>query len=289
MKRSFPFVVAALVVAAVAVPMAGMAAVSEPAPAADATAAQTGTNTTNATVAPGERMSGVVGVQKAEVEGEVDRRAFGLQVARAATAESKASVVAGQFGDIEHRIHALEQRKANLTEARQNGSMSEGKYRAQVAELSAKLDSAKELANETAAESEGLPDDLLASKGVNASAIQLLQQRASELGGGEVADIARDIAGPPEDPRETDRRPTDRGPDADRPGNSQHGGPNMPAGDATDATDAASEMDNDTTDAVTNATDDVNVTTDTADDVMNATEETVENTTASVTNTTDAV
>ena len=102
MERNLPFVVAALVVAAVAVPVAGMAAVGDPAPVAHDTTPQTGTNTTegNATVAPGERMSGVIGVQKAEVEGAVDRRAFGLQVASAASTQGKAGVIAGQAENI---------------------------------------------------------------------------------------------------------------------------------------------------------------------------------------------
>jgi len=234
MRRNLPFVVAALVVAAVAVPMVGMAAVGDPAPAADTTAAQTGNTTDgNATVAPGERMSGVIGVQKAEVEGEVDRRAFGLQVAGAATAESKAGVVAGQAENIQQRLDALEARKANLTEARENGSITAGKYRAQVAELSTKIQSARTLANATAAESEGLPEELLASKGINVTAIQTLQERAGELRGGEIAEIARDIAGPPADRGPSDRRPDDRGRADQRPGDAERETPTVPGGNRT--------------------------------------------------------
>jgi hypothetical protein len=268
MRRNLPFVVAALVVAAVAVPMVGMAAVGDPAPAADTTAAQTGNTTDgNATVAPGERMSGVIGVQKAEVEGEVDRRAFGLQVASAATAESKAGVVAGQVENIRQRLDALEARKANLTEARENGSITAGKYRAQVAGLSAKIQSARTLANATAAESEGLPEELLASKGVNVTAIKTLQERAGELRGGEIAEIARDIAGPPADRGPGDRRPDDRGRADQRPGDTERETPTAPGGNRTDDVENATGDDGlDTTPESDGATGGTNGTVDSTTD-----------------------
>ena len=292
MQRSLPFVVAALVVAAVAVPVAGMAAVGEPVPATDESVAQTDTNSSNATVAPGERLSGVVGVQKAEVEGEVNRRAFGLQIANASTNASKASVVAGQFDNIQQRLAALEQRKANLTEARQNGSISEGKYRAQVAELSARLDAARNLANETGEESKGLPADLLEARGVNATAIQTLQQRASELGGGEVAEIAREIGGAPDDAGREGRG--NNGPESDLPetdnDDAANDSPDVPAGNATDGVDSTTDTVDETTDAVDNTTDTV---TDSTDDNTTESSDTGDNTTETVddatTNTTDTV
>ena len=300
MQRSLPFVVAALVVAAVAVPVAGMAAVGEPVPAADDTVAQTDTNSSNATVAPGERLSGVVGVQKAEVEGEVNRRAFGLQIANASTNASKASVIAGQFENIQQRLAALEQRKANLTEARQNGSISEGKYRAQVAELSARLDAARNLANETGEESAGLPADLLEARGVNATAIQTLQQRASELGGGEVAEIAREIGGAPDDVGREGRG--NNGPESDLPetdnGGAADDSPDVPAGNATDGVDSTTDavdnttdtVDNtNTTEAVTDSTDNTTESSETVDDTTETVDDATTNTTDAVENATDGI
>jgi hypothetical protein len=204
MERTLPFVVAALVVAAVAIPMAGTAAVS--APAANTTQEANATDST----APGERLAGVVGVQQAEFKGDVDRRAFGRQLDTAGTNASKAGVVAGQVTAITARLDSLQAQKATLAAARENGSLSAGKYRAQIARLTAQIETAQRLANQTAGASAGLPRSVLSAAGVNATAIQTLSERASELGGGEIAEIARDIApgdrGQAEDSR-ADRQP----------------------------------------------------------------------------------
>lgn len=199
MRQSIVVTVAIIVVVSVAaVPISGLAAVGDGRQVGSHDGAGTGTNATddNASVAPGERLSGVVGVQGAELEGEVDRRAFGISVARAATNNSKANVIAAQFGSVEQRIERLKQRQQNLNQSRENGSVSEGKYRAQVAELGARMRNAERMATETGNASQGLPTGLLESKGINATALRTLKQRASELGGTQVAAIARGIAGP---------------------------------------------------------------------------------------------
>jgi hypothetical protein len=177
------------------------------------------TTDTNAT-APGEQLAGVVGVQEAEIEGEVDERAYGITVAKAATNDSKADVVKAQLDNIEQRLNELDQRKANLTEARDNGNISDGRYRAEMSRLAAETETAKRLTNQSENVSQGLPADLLDAKGINATAIQTLQDRANNLTGPEVADIARSIAGsnvggPPADrgPSELPERPT---PDGDQ-------------------------------------------------------------------------
>jgi hypothetical protein len=58
------------------------------------------------------------------------------------------------------------------------------------------MQNARQMATETDNASRGLPADLLESKGINATAIQTLKERAGELGGPQVAAIARGIAGP---------------------------------------------------------------------------------------------
>lgn len=142
-------------------------------------------NRSNATVAPDERLQGVLGVGEAELETEVDSRTFGLTVARAASNDSaRADAVAAQLGELEQRLGELEQ-------ARENCFMSEGAYRARMATVAAELEGTERLANESANASEGLDPELLDEKGINATAIQTLKDRANELGGQEVADIAR--------------------------------------------------------------------------------------------------
>ncbi len=196
MRRST--VVLALVVALASVPVAG-AVVGAPSESPGALHdAQTSNESSNAssTVAPGQQLSGVVGVQQAELEGTVEVRAAGLAIARAETDAAKAAVVAGQYESIGDRLDSLEQRKQDLQAAHANGSLSDGAYRARMAELAAKTESLKRMANQTAAVGTRLPADLLASHGVDARAIRTLSDRAGELAGPEVAKIARSIAGP---------------------------------------------------------------------------------------------
>jgi hypothetical protein len=181
----------AVVAVLVALPVAGAAA------AGGGPVAQTdnATNATNAT-SPGERLSGVVGVQGAELEGEVETRRFGLQVARAASEDARAAVVREQLGEVREGVETVRQRKAALDEARANGSMSEGEYRVRVSELAVRGGTVAELANRTSETAGGLPAAVLEANGVNVTAIQRLQQEAGNLTGPEVAAIARSIAGP---------------------------------------------------------------------------------------------
>lgn len=165
-------------------------------PAAGTAQETTASNASNASVAPGELLTGVVGVQGAEFEGEVERRTFGLRVAQAASDEDRADIVAEELEDQEGKLADLEARKDALEEARANGSISNGTYRAQVAILAAETQNVKTMGNATRNASENLPADLLESKGINATAIQTLMDGAEELTGPEVAEIARSIAGP---------------------------------------------------------------------------------------------
>jgi len=185
-----------LVVGALAaLPMAGMAQSTD---ATTETPTPTETpdgNASNASVAPGAQLAGVVGVQGAEIEGDVRSRSFGIRVARAASNESRAAVVAEQLGDVEQRLSELEAEHEALREARENGSLSEGEYRARAARLHAESRTVQRLANQSADAAAGIPEETLAANGVNATAIQTLRDRAGNLSGQETAAIARSIAG----------------------------------------------------------------------------------------------
>lgn len=224
--------VTAMVVApvAVAAPSGGTGATY----AAQAT--ETPTPDDNASVAPGEKLSGVVGVQGAEISGEVDQRTFGVQVAQANSNSSKADVVGEQLEDVEQRIDELEQRKQTLDEARENGSISEGEYRAKISRVAAELETAKALANASERTAGELPADVLAEKGINVTAIQALTDRAENLSGPEVARIAKSIAGPEVGQSMAgDKRPSEvgevpggapNGTDAGPPNGTEGGAPN---------------------------------------------------------------
>lgn len=183
-------------------------------------------------VAPGEHLSGALAVQEAEFEGEMADRTYGVKVAKAASDDAKADVVGEQLQDVETRLNELEERANELERQRASGEITEGEYRAKMSKVEAERRTAQRLAersNETAGE---LPADALAEKGIDAAAIQTLMERAANLTGPDVAEIARSIAGPnvglgaPGD--RPDTVPDDVGPGADR-------GAQQPGEDTTDA------------------------------------------------------
>lgn len=155
-----------------------------------------GNETANGT-APGARLAGVVNVQGAEVEGEVAERSFGLQLAAATSNASKASVLANQTGDLSERVAELRDRKQALRDARANGTISEGRYRAEMARVAAELSTANQLLNRTSNEATELPAAALQNAGVNATDLERLRRAAGNVSGPEMAAIARDIGGPP--------------------------------------------------------------------------------------------
>ena len=195
-RRTTAVIVAVLVVGSLAAfPVAGLAAQTTETPTESTDTATNDTAGENASVAPGEQLAGVVGVQEAEIEGEIDSRAYGIRVAQSASNDSKAAVAGEQLADVEQRLDELEDRRAALDEARENGSMSEGQYRAQMAKLNAETRTAERLTNQTNETAQTLPVETLEANGVNAAAITALNDHANELRGPEVAEIARSIAG----------------------------------------------------------------------------------------------
>lgn len=151
-------------------------------------------NETNVT--PGERLSGIIGVQNAEVTGDLENRTFGIKVAQAASNDSRADVAKNKLQKVENRLSSLQDRKQALDRAKDNGTVSNGTYNARVAILAAETANVKQQLNATENATDGLPEELLRSKGINVDAIQMLKNNASNLTGPEVAKIARSIAGP---------------------------------------------------------------------------------------------
>jgi hypothetical protein len=191
--------VAALLVAGVVAPFAAAAPATDDPAASGSVAVQDddATNETANETAPGAKLAGVAAVQGAEVEGEVEKRSFGLQVAAANSNASKASVVAEQTQSLDAQLTALQERKAELEAARENGTISESRFRAEMAGLAARISTLRQLTNATAETAKGLPAEALADRGVNATDFERLRTSAKNLSGPEVAAIARDIAGPP--------------------------------------------------------------------------------------------
>lgn len=195
MRRTLPLLVALLVVVGTLGAGTAFGAMRPFSDTSEPAATSGGVNDSNATVAPGERMAGVVGVQEAELDGEIDSRSFGLAIARASSEEAKASLIAAKVNETQRELGELTQQREQLRAARQNGTISQGEYRARITELAARTENVERAANETAQVSQGLPAAVLESKGVNVTALQSLRDQARNLSGGEVADIAQSIAG----------------------------------------------------------------------------------------------
>ncbi len=231
MQRTTTILVAiALVGAMVAIPFGVAAAVAD-----ESDRELTATENETESVEPGERFAGVVGVQNAEIDGEVSERTYGVKVANAQTEEARADVVGERLDEVEQRLVEHETRLDELAEARESGEIGDGEYRARVATVAAETAATERAAERAQATAGELPRDVLEERGIDVEAIEELRDRASELGGEETAEIARSIAGddvgspvvgdrghgaPVEAPggNETDDDGTDRGAETDRDG-----------------------------------------------------------------------
>jgi hypothetical protein len=182
-------------------------------------------------VKPGDRLQGVVGVQEAEVDGDIRERAFDLAFTEAETNASKAAAVSAQVSDLESRIASLENEREALRTARDNGSIDESEFRARMAVLAAEAATARRLANGTANATRQVPADALAEQGVDPESVQSLGRRASNLTGQEAAAIARSVAGNGVGRRVAGRnRPNVTGPPDGVPGRGNGNGTDRPGG-----------------------------------------------------------
>ncbi|MFW5973767.1 MAG: DUF7096 domain-containing protein [Natrialbaceae archaeon] len=184
--------IAALLVVAVllvAVPAVGLAAIQDTGESAQAQDEQA-----NET-APGQQLSGVVGVGQTELAGDLDQRAFGLELAGADSQEERAAIIDSKLGEIEERLNGLEQRKAELDERREAGEISEGRYNAEMARLAAESGTAGELTNRSARAAGELPEEVRSDRNIGPERVQQVADKANELRGPEVAERARGIAG----------------------------------------------------------------------------------------------
>ncbi|WP_135821900.1 hypothetical protein [Halostella litorea] len=147
-------------------------------------------NETNDTTAPGERLAGVVGVQGAEVDGELAERSFRVGLNRSAAGAS--AVVDERLPALERQVEEIERRRAALSAARENGSISEGEYRARMATLVAESRNVRHMTNLS---SEALADEPGVLDQERGERIRALRQRAGNVTGPGIAELARGIAG----------------------------------------------------------------------------------------------
>jgi len=206
MSRDVPDVVVfALVVvvtvSVVALPASALGGATTTATTATATTADGGVapQTTNdsvnesETLAPGQRLAGVVGVQGAEIDGELEERTLATRVDRAGSNTSKAGVVATELNTARERLHNLRETQTALREARRSGDISTGEYRARMAITAAQIRTVRTQLDSSEAVTRDLPDAALEARGVNREEIDRLREDADDLRGPEVAEIARQV------------------------------------------------------------------------------------------------
>ena len=234
----------------------GLAVAQDDTGTADGDAESDGTEPTNETtdISPGERLSGVIGVQNAEVSGEVESRAFEVGLDRATTDEERADVVVDRLDRSEQRLAEIEERQQELRERRDAGELSEGAFAARMAETSARAEQVKREANRSADVARGLPESVRADRGLDDDRLNELRDRAGNASGPEIAAIARGVAGNDVGgPLAQHRRgaPTGTPGGSGGPGDGGSGGPGDggPPGDRTDTSGEAPENVSDDEDA----------------------------------------
>lgn len=164
-------------------------------PVAGGSSSTTTPATDPGSIDPGAKLTGVVGVQEAEVDGAVRERAFQIAFAAAESNASKAETVARTAGTLSEQLDRLEGRQAQLRSARSNGSLSEDQFYARMAIIGSKLATVRRLANRTAAANRALPSAAVQAAGMERGTIPALQRRAANLSTPAVAAMSRSVAG----------------------------------------------------------------------------------------------
>ncbi|MFW6448249.1 MAG: hypothetical protein ACOC0X_01780 [Halobacteriota archaeon] len=186
MKAAIAVVVAAVILGGMAVVLPVMAAAGPP--QADGVAVD---------AAPGERLMAGVGATDAEFDADVRERSYGMAVSDATgDLDAIADLVQDQLANASERLTEIEDRIDDLEAAHDDGSITAGRFQAEVARLEAERRSIERLTNISATATAGHPDAHLAERGINVSAIAQLRERAHALDGRNVSRIARSIAGP---------------------------------------------------------------------------------------------
>lgn len=178
--------------------------------------AQDGANTGNDSVenvTVGQSISGFMQSTQAGAESDVDQGIYEGQYETANDSE-RGALVTNRTDRLERRLATVEERIERLRS--QRDKLNPTAYRARMSAAAAQLRALEASANATERDA--------TTTGVNATRLETLRTRASELSGGEVAAIARSLAGAaPEVPGR-------RGP-PDDPGRDEPGPPNGTPGD----------------------------------------------------------
>jgi hypothetical protein len=182
---------------------------------ADTHDTETEANTAAGNASVGAEVSSFMQASTAEAEGEVDDGMFEASLRRADDPEERRRIVENRTQRLEERQQRLEERRASIES---DGTVRD---RALAVGVTVGANQLEESVNET--------EPIAERVGVDTERLHELRTNARNLSGGEVADLARGLAGPPAD------RPKAGGPPTVSPDVNVS---NDRVGDAGNATDA---------------------------------------------------
>lgn len=143
-------------------------------------------------VSPGQQLAGAVGAQGASVQSELWNRTLTERLANATTESERAEVLADEVDLLVASVETLDGAKENLTDAWADGELSEGKYRASLAEFVVRASTVERRANQTARAAAGLPRTTREIYDVNVTEIEAITEQARDLYQFE-GEIAREV------------------------------------------------------------------------------------------------
>ncbi|WP_049969601.1 DUF7096 domain-containing protein [Haladaptatus cibarius] len=173
---------------AVALPTAAAPSPTAPADASVNTSPnsfQTEQNATSSNSTLGAEVSSFMQVSTSQAKGTVDT---GLWVARFNQTQNRSArraLVRHQTEDLETELNALQQRKRSLIEARNSSEISRLQYQARMSELVGDIRSLQHAINTTKPRAETV--------GTRVNRLQRLDRQANNVGGPEVAEVARSL------------------------------------------------------------------------------------------------
>jgi hypothetical protein len=140
-----------------------------------------GNNTTTTGVSPGQQLAGAVGAQGASLQGDLWNRTLSERLANATTLAERAAVVTDEVESLETYLDVLEAVRGNITEAWDDGELSEGQYRASLSEFVIRARIVELRANQTARAAEDLPMATREVHDINATYVWNLGEQARDL------------------------------------------------------------------------------------------------------------
>lgn len=128
---------------------------------------------------PGHAVSSAVAAGEAELESEVEVRAFGHLLQEAETPEERADLIAERLSRDEETLAAIEERAKELEAELEAGNISHGQYIAELVKISASATTVQHTMNQSVAMSHGLGEEL-AERGVDPESLKDVRERAGE-------------------------------------------------------------------------------------------------------------